>query len=90
MLPVQLGVNREVIVEDYMLTATRIELIIARLRRDPRWGDRIDQVPASRLSVQEETMKRFLAGLDQRHGGARQWALAAGVSKPSLDRLPTL
>jgi protein-tyrosine phosphatase len=85
-----LGVRREVIVEDYMLTATRIELIIARLRRDPRFGQRLDQVPASRLSVQEETIEGFLAGLDQRHGGAKQWALAAGVSKPSLDRLPAL
>jgi protein-tyrosine phosphatase len=85
-----LGVRREVIVEDYMLTATRIELIIARLRRDPRWGDRIDQVPASRLSVRAETMERFLNGLYQRHGGARQWALHAGVSEPTLDRLPGL
>jgi protein-tyrosine phosphatase len=82
-----LGVRPEVIVEDYVLTETRIDLIRARLRRDPVYGDQIDKIPASRLSVQASTMERFLAGLHARHGGARAWALAAGVAEASLDRM---
>lgn len=85
-----LGVHRDVIVEDYMLTAGRIGLIVARLRRDPLWGQRLDQIPASHLSVRRGTMEGFLAGLYQRHGGARQWAEAAGVPGPDLDRIPRL
>ncbi len=85
-----LGVRREVIVEDYMLTETRMDLIRARLRRDPVWGDRIDQIPRSRLSVQEGTMERFLAELHSRYGGSRQWALAAGIPRRRLDQMATL
>jgi protein tyrosine/serine phosphatase len=82
-----LAVRTEVIVEDYVLTETRIDLIRARLRRDPVYGDQIDQIPASRLSVQATTMECFLSELHARHGGARDWALAAGVAEASLDRM---
>jgi protein tyrosine/serine phosphatase len=85
-----LGVHPDVIIEDYMLTATRIDMIRDRLRRDPVYGERIDQIPASRLSVQEGTMDRFLATLHDQHGGAREWALAAGVAPDSLDRMAAL
>jgi protein-tyrosine phosphatase len=85
-----LGVGHEVIVEDYMLTATRIELIVNRLRRDPTWGEQLKEVPAARLSVQQGTMDRFLTELHQRHGGAREWALAAGLSASGLDRMADL
>lgn len=85
-----LGVSAAVIVEDYMLTATRIELIVSRLRRDPLWGQQLDQIPASRLTLRHGTMEGFLAQLHQRHGGARQWALDAGLPKPSLDRMTAL
>ena len=85
-----LGVRSDVIVEDYTLTATRIELIRARLRRDPLYGEQIDRIPASRLSVQASTMEQFLAALHERHGGAREWARAAGVATTTLDRMPDL
>ena len=32
-------------------------------------------------------MERFLTGLDDRYGGARAWALGAGVAEGSLDAL---
>ncbi len=85
-----LGVEQEVIVADYLLTEGRMELIRERLRRDPRIGDRIDQVPAARLAVKAVTMERFLDGLHRRHGGARRWAEEAGVSLEAIDRLPSL
>jgi hypothetical protein len=85
-----LGVDRQAIVDDYALTATRMDLIVARLRRDPLYGDRVDELPASVFAVEAGTMERFLAGVHERYGGARGWALAAGVPEEALDRLPAL
>ena len=35
-------------------------------------------------------MERFLEGLHDRFGGARAWAVAAGVAPESVDRLQDL
>jgi protein tyrosine/serine phosphatase len=85
-----LGVRPEVIVEDYMLTATRIDLIRARLRRDPVYGAQIDQTPATDPSMQAEPMEHFLAEIHQRYGGAEEWALGAGITQETLDSMSTL
>jgi len=57
-----IGVERTAIVEDYVLTATRMELIIGRVRRDPLVGDRVDEIPASAFAVLATSMERFLEG----------------------------
>ena len=82
-----LGVERQVIVDDYVLTAARMDLILSRLRRDPLYGDRVDDLPPQVFTVEAATMERFLARLDDRHGGARAWALEAGLTAADLDRL---
>jgi protein-tyrosine phosphatase len=82
-----IGVERIAIVDDYVLTATRMDLIIGRLRRDPHFAHRIDKLPASVFMVEATTIERFLDGLHERHGGARSWALAAGVGQEHLDAL---
>jgi protein-tyrosine phosphatase len=82
-----LGVEHSVIVEDYVITATRMELILNRLRCDPVWGNQVTEIPAERVFVDAATMERFLKLLYQRHGGAREWALTAGVSPESLHEL---
>jgi protein-tyrosine phosphatase len=82
-----LGVERNVIVQDYALTAARLELIMARFRRDPIFAKRINELPREIFGVEEETMEQFLAALHQQHGGARQWALGAGVPAESLDAM---
>jgi protein-tyrosine phosphatase len=84
-----LGVERSTIVADYALTATRMELIVARLRRDPVWGTYVAENPAPRIVVEGATMERFLALLDQRCGGARGWAVEAGVPAESLNAMST-
>ncbi len=85
-----LGVEPTVIAEDYVITATRLDLIVARLRRDPVHGARLAELPASRLEVELETMERFVQLLYERHGGARSWARASGIGQRSLDRLAEL
>ncbi len=82
-----LGVERDAIVGDYCLTEQRLDLILGRLRRHPVHGPRLEGVPRSRLAVEASTMEEFLNGLARYHGGARRWALAAGVEPQVLVRL---
>jgi hypothetical protein len=85
-----LGVDAEVIVADYLITAGRMELILGRYRNDPILRERMEKVPASRFSVTQVTMVCFLEELHARFGGAKEWALASGVSPASLDRIEEL
>ncbi len=84
-----LGVEHTVIVDDYAITATRMELILERLRRDPVWGSSIAEIPPGRVHAEATTMARFLELLSTRHGGAREWALAAGVPPETLRQMTT-
>jgi protein-tyrosine phosphatase len=82
-----LGVERHVIVEDYAITETRIELILNKLRRDPVHREAIEQSDPTLFGSNVATMSRFLEELDQRHGGARSWVLSAGLDPHLLDML---
>jgi protein-tyrosine phosphatase len=85
-----LDVERRAIVDDYVLTATRMDLILGRLRRDPYFAGRIDDLPPSVFVVEAATMERFLDGLQEKYGGARSWAQMAGVPTDQLDVLADL
>jgi len=85
-----LGVDRGVIVADYVITAERLALIMERWRSDPGFAERMAKVPPSRFSVEASTMEGFLDGLANRFGGARAWALGAGVPAAALDRMVDL
>jgi protein tyrosine/serine phosphatase len=82
-----LGVEREVIVADYVITADRLELIVDRIRTDPTYSVGMSKVPASRFTVEAGTMERFLDELHAVFGGARSWAAGAGVPAVDLDRM---
>ncbi|HEX3460875.1 MAG TPA: tyrosine-protein phosphatase [Acidimicrobiales bacterium] len=82
-----LGVERETIVADYVITADRLELIVDRIRNDPTYSAGMAKVPASRFTVEAATMERFLEGLQAGFGGARAWAVGAGVAPDALDRM---
>jgi protein-tyrosine phosphatase len=82
-----IGVERAVIVDDYALTASRMELILERLLRNSTEGKRLSDMPATAFAVESTTMQDFLEALDERHGGARQWALEAGVPGERLDAM---
>jgi protein-tyrosine phosphatase len=81
------GVEREVIIDDYVITAERIGFIMERWRADPEFAERMAKVPPSRFGVEASTMEGFLEGLTTRFGGARSWALGAGVPEEALDRM---
>jgi len=82
-----LGVEPGIIVADYVLTAERMPLILERYRTDPAFAERMASVPASRFSVEADTMEQFLTRLHSRFGGARRWATDAGVASEDLDRM---
>ena len=81
-----LGVDRQLIVDDYVLTASRLDRIRARQRSDPETAKRMAEAPHL-FAVKAATMETFLGGLHERYGGAREWALAAGVSAAAVDAL---
>ncbi len=85
-----LGVDRDAIVTDYVITGERIRLILERWRAEPGFAERMAAVPPSRFSVEGSTMEGFLDGLRATYGGARAWALGAGVSAADLDRMADL
>ena len=82
-----LGVDREVIVADYVVTAERLQLILERWKAEPGFTERMAKVPPSRFSVEAPTMEGFLDGVRSRWGGARAWAVGAGVPEATLDRM---
>ena len=82
-----LGVGREAIVADYVMTAERLSFILERWLADPEFAERMAKVPATRFSVEASTMEGFLDQLQLRYGGAREWALDAGVPAEVLDRM---
>ena len=64
------------------------------LRSDPDFARDIEELrkemralPASRFTVEAATMQRFLDGVYAGFGGARAWALGAGVDAGDLDRM---
>jgi protein-tyrosine phosphatase len=82
-----LGVKREAIIDDYVMTSTRVDLILERLRRDPVHRDAIDQSDPVLFSAEAATMSKFLDELERCHGGARAWVLSSGVTSRQLDVL---
>ncbi len=79
------------IVADYVITAERLRFILQRWRdADAGFAERMAKVPASRFSVEAATMEGFLDQLQSRYGGARSWAVEAGVPAAALDRMADL
>jgi protein-tyrosine phosphatase len=85
-----LGVDRSVIIEDYVITQTRMDLIMGRVRKEPDAEDRIAEIPQFLFRAEVGTMTTFLDQLDRRFGGARKWALDAGVHESALQAMENL
>lgn len=80
------GVPAEAIVEDYALTAQRLERIRERLVRLPSYRN-LPQVREGVLTAEPRVMWGFLAHLHSDHGGASAWLLRHGLSAAELARL---
>jgi protein-tyrosine phosphatase len=69
----EVGVDRDAIVEDYVRTGDRLEQLLARLKASRTYADDVQQVPDEQHKPRPETMQKFLAGLDELHGGTSAW-----------------
>lgn len=81
------GVDPETVISDYAFTHHSREELLDFLRRRPSYVVRLDELPPSALDSEPSTMRQFLGLLNESYGGARRWALTAGVSDTTLRRL---
>jgi protein tyrosine/serine phosphatase len=81
------GVERDVIVADYLATAERVDAIVARLVRSPLYRTQLKSRDVQQHAPFPGTMERVLELVDQRHGGSVAWLTANGLGETDLRRL---
>ena len=67
------GATREAVVADYVATGERLEQVLARLRASTTYAADLDSRPADSHLPHAYTMEKFLATVDERHGGPLGW-----------------
>jgi protein tyrosine/serine phosphatase len=82
-----LGVQPHDIVSDYTLTASRVPLILDKLQLDPLYRETLERTDPLVLAAEGATIAQFLGEVEERYGGARAWALGAGVTPEQLNLL---
>jgi protein tyrosine/serine phosphatase len=80
-----LGVERSTIGLDYSLTRERMPQVIARLEAEAD-RKRSATLPEVMYGADPATIEGFLAGIDERFGGAEGWATEVGIDPASIDR----
>jgi protein-tyrosine phosphatase len=80
-----LGVERETIGLDYELTRERMTQVIPRLEAEAGRG-RSSTLPEVMYGADPATIEGFLAGIEERHGGAAGWAREVGVDPAAIER----
>lgn len=83
------GVTREAIVADYVQTGERLDHILARLRASPTYAADLDTRPPDSHRPRAATMERFLAVVDEQHGGPLGWLARHGWSTDDSTALRT-
>jgi protein-tyrosine phosphatase len=81
------GVPRDRIVADYAATADRLPELLARLRASDTYRDDLASRPDDAHRPKPVTMERFLALLDERHGGPAGWLAGHGFGPADAARL---
>jgi protein tyrosine/serine phosphatase len=83
----EVGVTRDAIVEDYALTAERIDAILARLSGTRTYAADLSFDDVDRHRPKAATMERMLEALDELYGGARNWLRRHGWSEEDAAAL---
>ncbi len=81
------GVDRDMIVADYLATAERIDAIVARLVGSPLYRDELQGHDPQQHAPVAGTMERVFELVDERHGGSLAWLAANGLGKRDLQEL---
>jgi protein-tyrosine phosphatase len=82
-----LGVRDEVIVADYAATRDNLDAIVERLLANQGYEKMLAALPPDTMHAEPETMIVFLDQVRARYGSMRGYALAAGVSEATIERL---
>lgn len=78
-----IGVGRAAVIDDYVLTYARMPAVVARLETEA--GRLPVHPPGVIYGADSRTLGTFLAGVDERFGGSREWALSQRVEAGVLD-----
>jgi protein-tyrosine phosphatase len=81
------GIDRELIVADYLASRERIEQILGRLLRSPTYRTELKGQHADALAPVPGTMERFFELVDLHFGGSAAWLSTSGLEPDDLDRL---
>lgn len=81
------GVERSVVVADYVATAQRIEQVMARLLSSSTYRAELEGHNLFDHTPQAQMMERVLEILDSQSGGAAAWLMQRGLSSTDLERL---
>ena len=79
------GVPREAIVADYVLTGERIVPLMARLRASPTYAAELAAYTDESRKPRAEILTRVLDVLDERHGGVAAWLAEQGFDPAGLQ-----
>jgi protein tyrosine/serine phosphatase len=82
-----LGVREEVIIADYAASQEKLDAIIERLLATQSYQEMLAMLPEDTQHAEPETMVSLLDRLRERYGSVLDYALAAGVSERSIERL---
>jgi protein-tyrosine phosphatase len=81
------GVTRDAIIDDYVATGDVLDAILTRLHNSPTYAEDLDQRPPDAHRPRPETLRQFLAVLDERSGGPLGWLTSVGYTPADADRL---
>ncbi|WP_346433846.1 tyrosine-protein phosphatase [Nonomuraea composti] len=81
------GATREAIVEDYVATGERLELILKRLRGSATYRDDLDSRPADDHMPRARYIEQFLGVLDDRFGGPLGWLAENGWTDADTEAM---
>lgn len=81
------GVDRDLIVADYLATRERMDAIIARLISSPTYRAGLEGRDTQALAPVPGTIERFLELVDEGFGGSVAWLSSHGLGAPDVERL---
>jgi protein tyrosine/serine phosphatase len=83
----EIGVERGAIIEDYAMSAERIEAIFARLRASQTYVDDLAEESIDKHRPRDTTMVQLLDAIDAIHGGVPAWLRANGWTEDDAAAL---
>lgn len=83
-----LGVDRETIITDYVLTDANMQRMRAQLMESrPEAAAQAGKYPESYMRAEDATIRTFLAELDEEFGSPVDWLLTSGLRNSSIETL---